>query len=237
VEHDLPREFSRKSQLHHAAENGDVDEVAAILSHGAKFDVQDFNGNQALHLAVIANKPNIIRLLLKSGAKVDVKGASGKTPLHLALRFPGASRIILRAHPNLSTPDNDGDTPLHLALSLYPKKRSVSSGVVEKMLRHGAGVNIPNLAGKTPFHVAIEQVSSSHNDSYLPMFLEHEPDILLAEKQGSSPFQTFLDKSWDLRSYWWHAILAFLQKGADPDTTVKREERLLYGVLVRQVPN
>ena len=230
------RDIAGRSELHRAARNGEVDKIADLLSNGAKVDLQDHDGNEPLHLATTTRNPDSIRILLESGAKVDAKGARGKTPLHMALGSSKMTRIILRAHPNLSIPDINGDTALHIALSLYPKRRSTGNRIVEKLLSLGADVNKPNLAGKTPFHIAIQLSSSVYRDLYLDLFFQHEPDVLLPERHGNLPFQTFLDTVWDLYSYplgfWLDLIMAFLQ--ADPNTVVNQKERLLYMMIYRE---
>lgn len=210
---------------------GELDNVKDIVSRGASIDIPDNEGNQPLHLAAIKNYSHIVRFLLKSGAKVNAKGVNGRTPVHLALGLAQALRTLLGAHPNLSTPDNDGDTALHAALRKFPKKRPRNGGVVEKLLSNGANVNTMNHAGVTAFHIALEQVLIIPYDSYVPLFLEHDADIHLKTNSGEWPFAIFLKHAWAYRSNWRREVLIFLRKGADPNTQVLTEDRLLYFML------
>lgn len=210
---------------------GELDIVKDIVSRGARIDIPDNEGNQPLHLAAIKNYSHIIRFLLKSGAKVNAKGANGRTPVHLALGHAQALRTLLGAHPNLSTPDNDGDTALHAALRMFPRKRSKTGGVIEKLLCRGANVNSMNHAGVTPFHIALGPVYYLPEDSYVPLFLEHDADIHLKTNSGEWPFAIFLKHAWAFKCSWWREVLIFLRKGADPNTQVLTEDRLLYVLL------
>jgi ankyrin repeat protein len=232
--HDLNRrDSSGKTRLHRATEHGDVVEVNDLLSRGAFLNIQDTRGNQPLHLATIGNYPNIIRILLDSGASANTRGADGRTPVHLALHSPEALGTLLSARPHLSIPDNDGNTALHEALSRYPKVEHTSGGTVEQLLLHGARANTPNLAGVTPFHMAIRQVAPGY-ESYLPIFLQHDADVFTTTKDGESPFQAFLNQVWNFacwESHRYTETMLFLHIGADPNTIVKQEEKLLYAIL------
>jgi ankyrin repeat protein len=227
------------TQIHHATKNGDIDRVAYLVSQGARLDIPDADGNQPLHLAIIGNRPDIITVLCRSGADLNAKGSDGKTPLHYALCVPQALETLLSYHPDLSVPDINGDTALHTALSEdlgRIGKRRVD--IAEKLLFRGAGPNVPNHAGVTPFHMAINLMSSqSGQEPYVSLFSEYDVDLLSTMQDGSPPFQVFLNKVWSFQSgqhHHYENIIKFLDKGADPNTVVKRgrlereEERLLY---------
>jgi ankyrin repeat protein len=56
----------------------------SLLKSGADPNRQDYNGNTALHHAVMANLRDAIPLLINYGASVNVKNNDGQTPLDLA---------------------------------------------------------------------------------------------------------------------------------------------------------
>lgn len=133
--------------------------------------------------------------------------------------------------------DTDGNTPLHLACMKSLPKYTLSQ-TVETLLNHGAGVNIPNLAGVTPFHIFITHSSitliSWDFEDRLCSFLQHGADLRLPTRTGETPFQLYLEKTWSTLTWtpfaFFH-ISHFLRYGADPNTLVKQGEKLLYEVL------
>lgn len=221
-----------RTLLHRMVSIDELDRVKDTLSRGARIDIEDNEGNQALHLAAMNNFPHILRYLLKSGANLNAKGASGRTAVHLALGHARALRTLLGAHPNLSTPDNDGDTALHAALRKSPYRRPRTDGVIVKLLCRGANVNAVNNAGVTPFHMAMKYITRIPKHSYVPLFLDHDADINLKTDSGEWPFAILLKKAWALRYDWSKEVLMFLRKGADPNTRVSTQDSLLYVMLL-----
>jgi ankyrin repeat protein len=220
-----------RTLLHRMVTTGELNNVKDALVNGARVDVEDNDGNQPLHLAVIGNYPHIIRYLLKYGARLNAQGSDGKTPVHLALGLPAALRALLAANPNLSISDNDGDTALHVALRRVPSKIPRDGGVIEKLLRRGANVNAMNHAGVTPFHMVMKKPEYCHSS----LFLEHDPDINLLTHAGESSFAIFLTNIGTRKHAWSHQTLMFLQKGADPNTQVSGGESLIYAMLDKSI--
>jgi len=70
----------------HLALVGDHSDVAAYLvSHGARLDVRNGDGQTALHYAAASGDLPVIRMMLVKGADVNAKDTSGATPLDLSL--------------------------------------------------------------------------------------------------------------------------------------------------------
>lgn len=226
------RDYFGKPKLHRAADSADTLEFARLLSQGAALDILDAEGNQPLHLAIIAKNTGIVDVILASGANVNAKGAEGKTPVHLALHSPEALEIILRVHPDLSILDNNGDTALHAVLSMLPRNQSPEA--ITTLILHGAGLNTPNFAGITPFHMVLNDMLPFVKSPYLQTFLQNDVNILSTMKDGALPFQVFVDNAWlyeDWANKWLDETMSFLNKGAKPDTMVNQKQTLLYKVL------
>jgi hypothetical protein len=75
--------------LHIAAELGDVELSASLITHGANVNVRSRSGARApLHYAAYSGSRPLVRLLLKRGARtsLDCEAQNGDTPLDIAFK-------------------------------------------------------------------------------------------------------------------------------------------------------
>jgi ankyrin repeat protein len=106
-----------------------------LLKHGAKINLQNGQGQTALHKASLCGDTDIISIILNHGADVDAQDNDGSTPLHL---------IISEAYmDSLASKD-----------SLASSVDSEPLEVIKLLLEHGASGNRENNRGETPFQVA-----------------------------------------------------------------------------------
>ncbi|KAJ3098828.1 hypothetical protein HDU96_010931, partial [Phlyctochytrium bullatum] len=71
--------------LHHAAHEGHAEVCKAILEKDAAcINVQDEEGNAALHLAIAARRLDVVRVLLQHGVNAQLKNANDEAPEDLA---------------------------------------------------------------------------------------------------------------------------------------------------------
>jgi len=79
------KDGSGKTLLHVFASKGDEDAFNLLLSHNAKIDSRDEQGQTPLHLATEHKYMNIVASLLKSRCSI-VRDKTLKTPVDLAIR-------------------------------------------------------------------------------------------------------------------------------------------------------
>ena len=84
----------RRAQL---AGNTDMEQMRFLLEHGANPNLQNNNGDTALHFAL--HSPEKVALLLAHGARIDIVNNSGQTLQDLFDALPLAARkALLQAH-------------------------------------------------------------------------------------------------------------------------------------------
>lgn len=110
---------AHRTDLHYAARDANVTEVAKLVASGCDVNAEDQNGWTALHFAAQAQCERTCTLLIKLGAKIDPEDKFGKTPLSVAVfnaRGDGAVIRVLRlagADPHLN--NLSGVSPVMLA--------------------------------------------------------------------------------------------------------------------------
>ncbi len=137
--------------LHKSCYSGNIGEVKVLLSHGAKVNSYDSNGNTPLHLAAYRGHLDVVKLLIANGALVDAQDPRYITPLHLAAGegYPDIVRVLLEAGADPNARDRDGSTPLH-------KAAFAGKADVVKVLLQSPRI-VPNLKdsrGRTPLDMA-----------------------------------------------------------------------------------
>ena len=86
--------------------------VEKLLAHGADINMQDGDGDTALHGAAETGNVEIMRMLLDKGANPNAKNKQGGTPLMWAAVFGNddAAKLLLSRGAEASLKDNDGIT-------------------------------------------------------------------------------------------------------------------------------
>src|SRR5688572_28433866 len=92
--------------------------VEKLLARGADVNVQDNDGDTALHGAAQTGNVEVIRMLLDKGANLNTKNKQGGTPLMWAAVYGNedAVRLLLSRGADTSLKDNDGITAAQWAV-------------------------------------------------------------------------------------------------------------------------
>lgn len=134
--------------LQAACQNGHLDVLRLLVRYGADVEIEDKDGDRAIHHAAFGDEPEAIRLLAQAGADLNARNARRQTPLHIAVykgHVNSVQRLLqLGCHPSLQ--DCEGDTPLHDAIS---KRRE---DIMKLLLRSGADVTLANNNGFNALH-------------------------------------------------------------------------------------
>jgi ankyrin repeat protein len=108
-----------RTELHHAAADGDLKKVEALIASGADVSLADDNQWTPLHFAAQAASEPVAAALLKAGATVDPRDSHGNSPLFKAVfsfRGDGGLIPLLRQHgADPSLKNLHGISPLTLA--------------------------------------------------------------------------------------------------------------------------
>jgi ankyrin repeat protein len=174
------RDESGQVPLHIASHLGLSDIVTLLPKFGADVDAQDNDTMTPLHLISRSPPPvfgddsqitKIARLLLKKGASVHARNKHGHVPLHLASHhgLSGVVEVLLKFGADVNARDKINSTPMHFAISSpftrgfpesHPGSPQMNWSIIRTtklLLAHGANLQIQNVIGETPFHVALRR--------------------------------------------------------------------------------
>ncbi len=141
------------SALHHAADGGFLQIVAALLGEvDVNVNVKDNFGLTPIHAAALTNNVELIYLLMKD-TRVDLNAQDtvGRTALHHATQsgdLGPVMALIKDPRVNINAQDINGTTPLQLAV-LHQQKECVLA-----LLNAGASVKIKDNSGFTVVDIA-----------------------------------------------------------------------------------
>ena len=142
------------SPLMKASENGHMNVVTFLVGHGGNMDLQDKDGNTALHYAFRRKFLDVAHKLLTLGANVNLQDKDGKTPLHHAisrrvLRRDTVLTCLVKNGADINSCANDNCTPLMIA------SRHNRVNAVTFLVEHGANMDLQDEDGNTALHYAI----------------------------------------------------------------------------------
>lgn len=175
--------------LHHAASEGRLGFLRALVKFGADVNAKDTNGQTPLHFAAQHGHHAVFRELLARGASPHALDNTGHSPLHVAARagYLGLTleptvRAITIAHKKVvkfdfKAVDGEGRTLLHYAA------RQGQEYFVERFIREGCHVNARDKAGRTPLHYAVE----SKNLAMVHYLIEKGSDVNRPDSEGRTP--------------------------------------------------
>jgi ankyrin repeat protein len=139
-----------------AAMRGDLEEGKNLLRSGVKVNLQNKNGDTALHLAIKNQNIKFAQLLLKDPkTNINIKNKKGDTPLHEVINVVKPedrdliTQELIKKGANINAKNNDGNTVFHLAV-----ERNIPDLI--KLLRAKIGSLVKNKKGKTALDLAVD---------------------------------------------------------------------------------
>ena len=200
--------------LHLAARYGHLEVAILLIRKGARLDDRDCTGATPVHVASCHNHANLI------GGNLNVKTSNGSTPLHSAAAC-GAVEIIdylLYKKASLTATDNYGLTALHYSIHnirfrslvdlIAPRKGHLSGFFVYdnqyksvdglrwldtlvKLLRRGSKVDVVDVDGQTPLHIAAHYGLADAVNVLLQMNASME----MKDKNGKTPVEVAFENA------------------------------------------
>lgn len=102
---DVNGPFSGHTALQAASQNGHLDVIRVLLNHGADPEIEDKDGDRAVHHAAFGDEPAVIEMLAQSGSDLNARNKKRQTALHIGVNkgHLGVVRTLLRlgCHPSL----------------------------------------------------------------------------------------------------------------------------------------
>ena len=200
--------------LHLAAQYGHLEVAILLIRKGARLDERDCTGATPVHVAACHNHADLI------GGNINVKTSNGSTPLHSAAAC-GAVEIIdylLYKKASLTAVDNYGLTALHYSIHnirfrspvdlIAPRKGHLSGFFVHdnryvsvdglrwldtlvKLLHRGSNVDVVDVDGQTPLHIAAHYGLADAVNVLLQMNASME----MKDKNGKTPLEVAFENA------------------------------------------
>ncbi|EKD71273.1 MAG: ankyrin repeat protein [uncultured bacterium] len=134
--------------LHRAAENGWIDIVKLLLSHGAHVSAKNNSGTTPLHMAAKIGHDDVVQILLSApGIDINVKDNSGDTPLHYAAFSQSSNTVVILINngANIFIVNHKNDSPLKLAMKNNDENTNETViKLLREAMRPNKNVNISN---------------------------------------------------------------------------------------------
>ncbi|CAG0882641.1 unnamed protein product [Cyprideis torosa] len=180
-------QFSGHCALHAASQNGHLDVVKVLLRYNVDLEVEDKDGDRAVHHAAFGDEPGILELLARSGADLNARNKRRQTPLHIGVNkgHLGVVRslLLLNCHPSLQVRmgmcflclrslGNSAEEDIGVRVLFFVARRSSSDKGIDFCWQDSEG--------DTPLHDAV----SKKRDDMLDLLLEAGADITINNNHG-----------------------------------------------------
>ncbi|XP_048239895.1 uncharacterized protein LOC124112131 isoform X2 [Haliotis rufescens] len=175
-----------------------------LIRHGVSVNMQDYNGNTALSLAVMHGCKTCVNMLCDNNADPKVVNKDGYSALHISLNYPGVAHNhqvakIMCAQTDIQDKTERNETSLHLAVSQQ------CFNCVTFLLENGlmSHMNHQDRVGDTALHVALRDDTlhsytplvegtsygqhGDHGHVVLQALIEKGADACIKNKQDKTP--------------------------------------------------
>ncbi|XP_044733830.1 putative ankyrin repeat protein RF_0381 [Chrysoperla carnea] len=152
--------------------------INLLVQHKADINIQDKDGNTALHLALKKMDTAVIELLLSF---VDDVNRDGNTPLHLAMHSSNTQVIkyLIDHDTNLDIKNKAGDAAVHLAVKKH------DSDILAFLQAKNANFNLQDKDGNTALHLALKKMDTAVIELLLS-FVDDVSMLLIANQKGDT---------------------------------------------------
>ncbi|XP_072016181.1 E3 ubiquitin-protein ligase MIB1-like [Amphiura filiformis] len=144
------QQFAGHTALQAASQNGHIDVIKILVRYQADLEMEDKDGDRAIHHAAFGDEPSVIEQLHRGNADLNARNKRRQTALHIGVNkgHYGVVKTLLDlgCHPSLQ--DSEGDTALHDAIS---KKRD---DILSLLLDNNADICVTNNNGFNALHHA-----------------------------------------------------------------------------------
>jgi len=166
--------------LMHAARQGALEGVRALVDHGANLNLRDPDGMTALVAAIINAHYDVAALLLDRGADPNIGDATGMAPLYALIDMRTLANMQGRPAPKLV----DATDTLALFHKLMEKGADPNARLLRTIIGRHHGQGDPLLSeGAAPLHRAAKSVDVE----MMRLLLEGGADPLAAKADGTTP--------------------------------------------------
>jgi ankyrin repeat protein len=142
------------TDLHWAAQAGDVEAITRLVAAGADVNARDKHGNTPLKYASAEPVPDAVRKLIELGADVNLGDDRGFTPLHCAAAHGFYAEAVEMAEALLARGADVNARSRELGL--VPLHEATGGDVIRLLVARGADPNVRSDAGLTPLEHMIE---------------------------------------------------------------------------------
>ncbi|XP_055383755.1 E3 ubiquitin-protein ligase mind-bomb [Condylostylus longicornis] len=142
--------FAGHTALQAASQNGHIEVIQILLRYKVDVEIEDKDGDRAVHHAAFGDEPAVIEILSKAGADLNARNKRRQTALHIAVNkgHLNVVKTLLSLGCHTSLQDSEGDTPLHDAISKEHDE------MLSLLLDFGADITLTNNNGFNALHHA-----------------------------------------------------------------------------------
>lgn len=191
--------------IHVAVQEGNLDEIKAILARGTDVNEPDGSQNTPLHIALRKGYFDIAEYLMENAvAKADINAVTrtGETPLYIACSMVAVDMVksLLQRGANVNAQLNQhhattGVSPLMASIpssyeiNVKKRRRTDMVTIMKTLIDHGCDLDLQNSLGNTALHRAVD-LSSPEGAALLA---DNGADLTIENKFGKTPFQLAVD--------------------------------------------
>ncbi|XP_053384169.1 serine/threonine-protein phosphatase 6 regulatory ankyrin repeat subunit A-like [Mercenaria mercenaria] len=197
--------------LHIASKTAANETVRELIVAGVDINRQNYIGDTSLHhnISGFCNF-EVLEILITNGACVNIKNKHGLDPLQCA-KHNNSLLGVCKLHEHFKLyRDAYGNTIFHFLFKYCYHAEEVATLIRARQLDFAKYLNVQNMFGQTPLHIAASKklYSGETLNLIFSNFDKCELDLLVVDENGNTFFHTYLSSFWS--SYYITFIKRFL---------------------------